>query len=102
MKCILKHTNNLTKTLQNPQQTANDAHTIADLTHKTLERLQNNPTFEMFGEGVILSQTKLDLDEPTLPRKWHAPARYEVGSGGLTFMSLPRFITGQSILRCSI
>ena len=88
-ECILKHTDNLSKTLQNPKLTANDAHTIADLTHKTLERLRNDKTFDMFWERVILRQTKLGLNEPTLPRKRHAPARYEVGSGSSHFHESP-------------
>ena len=39
--CILKHTDNLSKTLQSPELTAADGQKLADLTCQTLEKIKN-------------------------------------------------------------
>ena len=53
---ILKHTDNLSKTLQNPKLTAADAHSIAELTCSTLEQVRGDESFDLFWEKVILMQ----------------------------------------------
>ena len=45
---ILKHRDNLSKTLQDPSVTAADAHSIADLTCKTLDQIRNDDCFDLF------------------------------------------------------
>ena len=87
---ILKHTDNLSKTLQNPKLTAADAHSIAELTCSTLEQVRGDESFDLFWEKVILMQEKLDISLPTLPRKRRAPDRFRVGSGDDFFHDDPK------------
>ena len=72
---ILKRTDNLSKTLQSPELTA-------DLTCQTLEKIRNDECFDMFWDRVILLQKKFKINDPILPRKRKAPRRYESGSEG--------------------
>ena len=76
---ILKHTDNLSKTLQNPKLTAVDAHSIADLTCSTLKQI-------------------LEVSLPTLPRKRRAPERFREGSGE-TFTMIQNNTIGLSTLK---
>ena len=70
---ILKRTDNLSKTLQSPELTA-------DLTCQTLEKIRNDECFDMFWDTVILLQNKFKINDPILPRKRKAPRWYESGS----------------------
>ena len=47
-ECALKHTDNLSKTLQNPALTAAEAHHIANLTCQTLERIRNDECYDWY------------------------------------------------------
>ena len=87
---ILKHTDNLSKTLQNPKLTAADAHSIAELTCCTLEQIRNEESFDLFWEKLMLMQEKLDNSLPTLPRKRRAPERFRGGSGEAFFHDDPK------------
>ena len=77
----LKHTDNLSKTLQSPKLTAADAHSVAELTCDTLEQIRNEESFGLFWEKLLLVQEKHDVSLPTLPRKRIAPERLREGSG---------------------
>ena len=51
--CVLKHADNLSKTLQSPALTAAEAHHIANLTCQTLERIRNDECYDFFlGKGT--------------------------------------------------
>ena len=78
--CVLRHTDNLSKTLQSPKLNASEGQRIAELTCLTLERIRTNECCDEFWEMVLQLARKHDINEPTLPRKRKAPARYEVGS----------------------
>ena len=99
---ILKHTDNLSKTLHNPKLTAADAHSIAELTCSTLEQVRNDDSFDLFWEKLMLIQKKLDVSLPTLPRKRRAPERFREGSGKAFFMMIQGSTIGLSILKHSI
>ena len=85
-ECILRHTDNLCKTLQSPSLSAADSQQLAQLTCNTLERLRNQECFSLLWSKVSGMQEKLQIDEPMLPRKRKAPRRYEVGDGQGTFL----------------
>ena len=85
-ECILRHTDNLSKTLQSPSLSAADGQQLAQLTCNTLERLRNQECFSLLWSKVSGMQEKLHIDEAVLPRKRKAPQRYEVGDGQGTFL----------------
>ena len=89
-ECILKHTDNLSRTLQSPTLTASDAHHVANLTCQTLERIRDDKCFDLFWEKALLLQSNLDVDEPVVPRMRKTPRRYEIGSGDAVFHSSPK------------
>lgn len=77
---ILKHTDNLSKTLQNPQLTASEGQEVAELTCKTLESIRTEKAFDLFWTNVMQLREEKGVDEPVLPRKRKVPARFEEGS----------------------
>lgn len=89
-ECVLKHTDNLSKTLQTSTLTAAEAHHVANLTCQTLERIRDDKSFDLFWEKALKLQSTLDVDEPVLPRMRKHPRRYEIGSGEGDFHSSPK------------
>ena len=87
---ILKHTDNLSKTLQNPKLTAVDVHSVAELTCSTLEEVRSDESFDLFWEKLMLMQDKLEVNLATLPRKRRAPERFREGSGETFFHDDPK------------
>ena len=77
---LLKHTDNLSKTLQSPSLTASDGQHIADLTVKILQKIREEDAFDLFWQNVLLLQESTEVHGPSLPRKRRAPARFEEGS----------------------
>ena len=99
-KRILKHTDNLSKTLQNPSLSASDSQEIAELTYKTLASMRNDETFDLFWANVLVQQNHMGINEPALPRKQKAPARFEVGSSESHFPSTPKDLYRQQYFQC--
>ena len=52
VKWLLKHTDNLSWTLQAPSLTASEGQEIAELTCQTFLRINTNDTFDLFWEKV--------------------------------------------------
>ena len=75
-ECILTHTDNLSKTLQNPFLTASEGYSIAELTYQTLERIRSDEAYNLFWGKVLSVQAKLDVSDPILARKRKIPTRY--------------------------
>ena len=75
---ILKHTDNLSKTLQHKDLSATEGQEVADLSVRTLERMRDEQTFELFWTMVQQLALKFDVGEPVLPRR-KAPRRLEIG-----------------------
>ena len=87
---ILNHTNNLSTTLQSPSLTAADAHSIADLTCKTLDLIRNDECFDFFWEKVLSLHRHFEISEPCLPRNRKALRTLEVGTSEGDFHASPR------------
>ena len=66
---ILRHTDKLSKTLQQPNLSSIEGHDITMLTVKTLEGLRNENDFELFWQKIEKMRVQFDIDEPLLPRK---------------------------------
>ena len=86
---ILKHADNLSKTLQHRDLSAAEAQAIAELRIKTLQMMRNDEAFSLFWELVKLTASKFDVGDPLLPRRRKVPQRYEVGRAEPEFSSSP-------------
>lgn len=87
---ILKHTDNLSKTLQNPALTASDGQEIAELTCRTLEQIRTTDSFDLFWQNLIALQQDKGVNDPVLPRKRKVPTRFEVGTSAGHFPDSPK------------
>ena len=86
---ILKHTDNLSRTLQQKDLSAAEGQAVAELTIKALRTMRNDETFQLFWKVVEHSASKYDVNEPCLPRCRKVPRRYELGTGEAEFLELP-------------
>ena len=97
---ILKHTDNLSKTLQNPALTASEGQQVAELTCRTLEQIRTTDSFDLFWQNVMMLQQEEGVNEPVLPRKRKAPARFEVGSNAAHYPDTPKEHYRQQYFEC--
>jgi hypothetical protein len=74
---LLKHTDNLSKDLQNPKLSSSEGQHLAELTRKTLSSIRMDDAFDLFWSKVISTQNMLEVNDPVLPRRRKAPARLE-------------------------
>lgn len=86
---ILQHTDNLSKTLQHKDISATEGQE-ANLSVKTLQRMRDEQTFDLFWTMVQQLASKYDVGEPPLPRKRKAPRHLEVGSSEPEYPSSPK------------
>ena len=82
---ILKHTDNLSRTLQHKELSAAEAQTIAGLSVQALQAMRNKDSFQLLWELAQHTASQFDVQEPTLPRKRKAPQCYEVGTAVAEF-----------------
>lgn len=75
---VLKHTNNLSKALQNPKLCSSEGQQLAELTCKTLSSIRTD--FDLFWSKVISIQNNLEVNDPVFPRKRKTPSRLEIGT----------------------
>ncbi|XP_062502108.1 zinc finger MYM-type protein 1-like [Corticium candelabrum] len=66
---ILRHTDRLIQTLQQPKLSSVEGHELAMLTVKTLESLRNDENFDMFWLTVEKKRILQNTDEPRLARR---------------------------------
>ena len=97
---LLKHTDNLSRTLQSPALTASEAQQCAMLTCETLCMMRSSESFDLFWERVILLQEKYGVQEPLLPRKRKAPTHLEVGSSTGYFHITVKELYRQQYFEC--
>ena len=99
-ECILTHTDNLSKTLQNPSLTASAGYSIAELTCQTLERIRSDEVYNLFWGKMLSVQAKLDVSDPILPRKRKVPTRYQVGSSDGSYPTTPKALYRSYYFEC--
>ena len=88
---ILRQTDKLSQTLQQPELSSVEAHEVVMLTVKTLEKIRTDEDFELFWKNVGIKRND-NIDEPHLPRKRKAPKRFETGSAPSEFQHLLKII----------
>ena len=76
---ILKHADNLSKTIQATTMSAVEAHHISQLSVSVLEKMRTDESFDQFWALVCSSQQSLDINDPVLPRARKRPRRYDEG-----------------------
>ena len=77
---LLRHSDNLSKSLQHESLSAAEGQHIAKLTLDVLKSLRNDEQFTLFYEKAINYQNKLGVNPPALPRKRRVPQRLEIGT----------------------
>ncbi|XP_065903857.1 zinc finger MYM-type protein 1-like [Dysidea avara] len=87
---VLKHTDNLSRTLQHKAMSAAAGQKVAQMTVQTLQSIRNDESFHLFWEKVSLFANSLEVDDPQLPRRRKRPNRYEEGTSTGDFPSNPK------------
>ena len=87
---LLKHSDNLSKTLQKQSLSAAEGQECAHITVKTLQSLRSDNMFELFWNKVTMTAKNHDLNSPTLPRRRKTPKRFETGTAAAEFPVSPR------------
>ena len=80
-------TDNLSKTLQTSSMSAAEAQAIAAKTVETLKRMRSDEMFASFWKHVECLQSRTNINEPTLPRKWKA--QHNMKQVGKALMLIP-------------
>ena len=88
----MKHTDNLSHTLQDCSRSAAQGQRLAKDVCKTLSRDRSEVEFDLFWTRLLKRKSEVDaVSEPQLPRKRRAPARKEEGDSGTHyFPSTPK------------
>ena len=76
---ILRHTDNLSKTLQAKALSAAEGREIASMVVVTLETLRDDTSFDAFWQKVSMCAESFNIRPPELPRKRKAPKRLQDG-----------------------
>ena len=67
-ECVLRHADDLSRTLQSSSMSAADGQKVAALTVKTLESIRSAENFDLFWKSLVLKSSSLNISEPELPR----------------------------------
>ena len=77
---ILRHTDNLSKTMQKADMSAAAGQVLTAMTLSTLKSLRNDASFELFWKKITTSAEGLDVKPSALPRRRKTPHRFDNGS----------------------
>ena len=95
---ILEHSDNLSKTLQNPSLSSSEDQQLAELTRKTIENQRSDDHFDLFWSKTLSIQG--DVNDPVLPRRRRAPARYSTGTGESYHPTDPKELSRKHYFEC--
>ena len=77
---VLKHSDNLSKTVQSLHISAAEGRKVADMTVTTLQWMRSEANFNPLWSKVTKMATRCEVEDPVLPRRRKRPRRYEDGS----------------------
>ena len=77
---MLRLTDHLSRSLQDPKTSAAKGQEIAADTVRTLLKDMNEDSFDLFWKHTLMRQAKMDVNDPVLPRKRKTPTSFEQGS----------------------
>ena len=72
---VLGHSDNLSRTLQDPKLSPVQAQECANKTVETMISIRNDEKYDLFWDLVNKKASNLGANSPTIPRKKRAPAR---------------------------
>ena len=87
---LLRHSDNLNKTLQHDKLSAAEGQAIAVMTNTTLASLRNDTHYDLFRQKIIGMAEENNVENPKLPRNRKRPARYEDGNATAEFHLTPK------------
>ena len=82
---ILRHSDNLSRTLQKKDLSAAEGQHVAGLVKATLQSMHSTDQFDLFWKVLTKKAAQLNIDEPVLPRKRRAARRIEIGESPAEF-----------------
>lgn len=82
---ILKHADNLSKTLASSTISAAEGQKVAGLSVATLVKLRSDEQFSLFWESIKIKALNLQISEQCLTRIRKGPRRFETGFGELYY-----------------
>ena len=77
VELILRHNDNLSKTLQSTTLSQSRGKILVNMTVKELEKLRNESNSNIFWDNVNAKAKSFEVDKLKLPRKWGAPKKVE-------------------------
>ena len=84
---VLRHTDNLSSSLQHTYLSCYEAQQITKVCLSTLKGMREEASFHIFFKKARASAQKLEVNDPKLPRKRKVPSRYEDGEAPAEFAS---------------
>lgn len=82
---ILKHSDNLSKTLQATAMTAVEAKHLSQLCTEVFDKMRTDENSDLFWDLTEQTRESLDVNEPVLPRRRKRPRQYEDGMAEPSF-----------------
>ena len=76
---LLKHSDNLSTTLQATYMSAVEARQLSELCVTVLQKMREEKDFDLFWELCLVTLKELKVDDPVLDRQHKRPKRYEDG-----------------------
>ena len=87
---ILRHSDNLSRTLQKTDISAAEGQEVANLTKRTLQSLRCDSMFDLFWEKITNKGKELQVSDPSLPRQRRIPRRLDEGSSEHEYPATPK------------
>ena len=87
---ILRHADNLSRTLQHKSLSAEEGQQVAQMTVDTITSLRNDDAFDLMWEKVSRKARSLNVSDPQLPRRRKMPRRLCEGSCEGDFHETPK------------
>ena len=84
---LLKHSDNLSRTIQHSHMSAAECQLVVVCTTKTLAKIRSEQAFSLFWKKCQKDATELDIGKPVLPRKRQCPIRYYMGESAFRISS---------------
>ena len=96
---ILRHADNLSKSLQTKDMSAAEGQIVAAMKNSTLKSMRSDDGFDCFWQRVTAMAKDLDTPDPELPRRRKIPRRHDDGCAPDFPSTVKDHYTEPSILR---
>ncbi len=87
---LLKHSDNLSKSMQATYMPAVEAKQLSELCIKVLQKMRDDSAFDLFWEYCLTLQKELQVNDPVLERPHKRPRWYEDGAADAHFHDDPK------------